>query len=63
MNSNLTSTDAFCADCETLMIEDNGAGHLCPVCDTHPASDCGDNFPCSGFDGKPCVLNARAGGV
>lgn len=46
--------DAFCANCLSLMVEDHGAGHLCPVCDEH--DDC-DDFPCSGFDGDACVLN------
>lgn len=55
------TTDAFCEDCLSLMVEDNGAGHLCPACDEHPSSDCGSGFPCSGFDGKPCVLNAPLG--
>lgn len=50
--------DAFCSDCLSLMIEDDGAGHLCPACDVH--GDCED-FPCSGYDGSTCVLNAPLG--
>lgn len=40
------------------MVEDNGAGELCPSCDWH--DDCGD-FPCSGEPGTRtplCVLRA-----
>lgn len=55
------TTDAFCAECLSLMVEDNGAGHLCPVCDDHLSSECEGGFPCSGFDGKPCVLNTPLG--
>lgn len=56
-------TDIYCAECEaegreTVMVEDNGAGHLCPIHDAHPTAECGDEFPCSGFDGKPCALNS-----
>lgn len=54
----------YCADCgeqgvETLMIEDNGAGHLCPIHDKHPRGQCGNDFPCSGWDGRPCVMNEK----
>ncbi len=56
--------DAFCAECGSLMVNDAGAGHLCPACDQHPISDCGSDFPCSGEDlhlrdgsHRPCVLN------
>jgi len=58
--------DALCSECSTLMVEDRGAGHLCPVCDDHPIWDCGTAFPCSGLPGlreiDPCVLNAHVVG-
>lgn len=54
----------YCADCtsrgiDTVMVNDDGAGYLCPVCDVHPRGQCGNGFPCSGYDGKPCVLNIK----
>lgn len=58
--SDVAETDAFCEDCLSLMVDDYGAGHLCPVCDAHPS--CGE-FPCSGGYGPPCVLNAPIGSV
>lgn len=48
-------TDAFCSECLSLMVDDHGAGHLCPVCDEH--DDC-DTAPCSGdAELGPCALN------
>lgn len=53
---------AFCSECESLMVADDGAGYLCPACDSH--EDCTD-FPCSGEQGLraviPCVLNRPLG--
>lgn len=49
----------YCADCNARMVDDDGAGDLCPVCDVHPRGQCGNGFPCSGYDGKPCVLNIK----
>ena len=50
--------DVWCRDCGSKMVEDNGSGHLCPLCDAHPASACGD-VPCSGMasEGTRCALN------
>lgn len=60
MTTAATTETTYCADCEargvdTAMLEDDGAGHLCPVCDVH--DDCED-FPCSGEDGTRTPLCA-----
>jgi hypothetical protein len=46
----------YCADCDAEMVEDHGAGWLCPVCDEHNPNECGI-FACSGVDGGRCALN------
>lgn len=61
MHSGQGAMDAFCSTCNSLMVEDDGAGYLCPACDAHPSTACGQAFPCSGLDGSPCALNAPIG--